>query len=85
MGRRSNPTLRVINLSGDTDKNGCIAGGLLGAKFGYSKMMKENKTSKNIKIVLTCDPNKGDIKKEKKYIPNNILELSEKYYNLFIQ
>lgn len=50
----------IIRLGGDTDTNAAIAGGLLGAKFGLSKMKEEDRTIKNIEVLLTTDTTKGE-------------------------
>ena len=45
----------IIKMGGDTDTNGCIAGAVLGARFGKKNMMKEKPTKTNIKIIMECD------------------------------
>ena len=48
--------VRIIQLGGDTDTNAAIGGALLGARFGEERLRAEELTSKNISIVLGCDP-----------------------------
>ena len=62
--RLNNPKLNyqdligmVISLGGDTDTNGCIAGGLIGALDGYELLESNKITSDNIKIMLSADLN----------------------------
>jgi len=44
----------IIELRGDTDTNAAIAGALLGAKFGYQKLLKEQK--KNLMVLSKANP-----------------------------
>lgn len=53
---------------GDTDTNAAIAGALLGSFYGLKKIKENEITKQNLKILLHCDPNKGDIKRPEKYI-----------------
>ena len=46
---------------GDTDTNAAIAGALLGAYYGYDKIIENNITRKNMDILLNCDTTCGDI------------------------
>ena len=46
----------VIRLGGDTDTMGCIAGGLLGALWGKSKMLEDPTTATNVEVVKKCVP-----------------------------
>lgn len=57
----------VIKLGGDTDTNASIAGDLLGAFYGYSKMVKDPTTAYNIDVLRECDTSKGDLKRSKEY------------------
>lgn len=50
----------VIKMGGDTDTNAAITGSLLGAKYGLGKLQNEERTSKNIDIVLSIDSTQGD-------------------------
>jgi ADP-ribosylglycohydrolase len=45
----------IIQQKGDTDTNACIAGYLLGAFYGYDKMVSHKRTKKNIHIMMKCD------------------------------
>lgn len=69
---------------GDTDTNGIIAGALMGVKYGFDDMKKDVTTKNNIKILLDCDPNKKDIKKELKYTTRDLLNLCSEFYNVII-
>lgn len=51
---------KVILCGGDTDTNGAICGAILGARYGLVKMLKEETTSENIKLVLESDCTQGD-------------------------
>nr|QBK93179.1 MAG: ADP-ribosylglycohydrolase [Pithovirus LCPAC403] len=42
----------VVRLQGDSDSNAAIAGALLGARYGFNRMNKEDITPENIKRVL---------------------------------
>ena len=46
---------------GDTDTNAAIAGALLGAYYGYDKIVENNITRENMDILLNCDSALGDI------------------------
>lgn len=50
----------IIRLGGDTDTNGAIAGGLLGAYYGMS-MLGEEITKRNIDIILAADTTRGEV------------------------
>ena len=71
----------VIRLGGDTDTNSCIGGGLYGSLLGYKQLYKENKN--NIDILLSCDVNKGDIKKDKKYTLYDIFDICKQLDEIF--
>lgn len=66
------------HLDGDTDTNACIAGAVLGAKIGYEKMMQEEKTSKNIEILLNSSSKRPEQYKPSHMIPL-ILEAIQKH------
>lgn len=72
----------IIDQKGDTDTNAAISGAVMGMKLGLKEMQKDETTKENIKILLSCNPNKGGIPKDKKYIPNNLLELSDEYHEI---
>lgn len=73
----------VISLGGDVDTNASIAGALLGAKFGYKKMIEDKITVENINILLSYDPNKGNIPKNKKLHPKKFLKYTKKIIKIF--
>ncbi len=52
----------------DTDTNGCICGSLLGAYYGFDYVMKDEITKENWRLVKNCDPSKGDVPREDKYL-----------------
>lgn len=52
---------------GDTDTNAAIAGALMGAYYGISKLNEDEITKNNIEILLSCDTSKGDIVRPKEY------------------
>ena len=64
-------------ICGDTDTNAAIAGALLGAYYGFSKMREDETTNTNIDVLLTCDPNTGDIPRPARYLLNedNLIEM----------
>jgi ADP-ribosylglycohydrolase len=79
--------VRIVQFGGDTDTNAAIGGALLGARFGGARMRRaEELTSKNISIVLGCDPKTttgkvGNMKttpRPPEYHPQTLLE------NLFL-
>lgn len=51
----------------DTDTNACISGALLGAFYGYNKLMEDPIIKKNWEIVRDADPSKGDVPRPIKY------------------
>jgi ADP-ribosyl-[dinitrogen reductase] hydrolase len=44
----------IILKGGDTDTNACIAGALLGALYGYERLMEDERTAYNFRAVLSC-------------------------------
>jgi ADP-ribosyl-[dinitrogen reductase] hydrolase len=69
----------IIQRGGDTDTNAAIAGALLGARFGYSEIVKDPVTRKNIDILLSADTTKGDIPRPFHDIKKMSVELSRKF------
>lgn len=63
------------NLSGDTDTNACIAGAMLGMRFGFNQLMLNPVTKFNWEIVLAADTNKGDYPRPDKYHPKHLDKL----------
>ena len=57
----------IIRLSGDTDTNAAIAGAMLGASMGYIEMMKEEKTPRNLHILMNADTSEGDNPRDERY------------------
>ncbi len=68
----------VIRQGGDTDTNGAIAGVLLGAKFGYEAMKREEKTRKNLHIVEEVDMSTSQIPRPREYSAQQGREWLEK-------
>lgn len=52
---------------GDTDTNAAIAGALLGAFYGYDKMVENETTKTNIQIMLNADTSKSDFVRPPQY------------------
>ena len=44
----------IVALGGDTDTNGCILGGLLGARFGEQRLLEEDANRHNMDMILRC-------------------------------
>nr|QBK93460.1 MAG: ADP-ribosylglycohydrolase [Pithovirus LCPAC404] len=51
----------VINKGGDTDTNAAIAGAMLGARYGFEKLISNGVTEENIRMILKCDTNDGNL------------------------
>lgn len=75
----------IIRLGGDTDTNGAIAGGLLGAYIGFNQMIDEKVTHDNVAILLTHDPSLGDFPRDNKYHPKTMYEVSRHLHELFFK
>ena len=69
----------VISLSGDTDTNAAIAGGLLGARLGISQMRKETQTSENLDVLLSADFSEGENPRPEKCLLSDIDALTAQY------
>lgn len=54
----------------DTDTTGAIAGGLIGAYFGYKNLQKDKIIKKNLNIINNVDTEGGGIPRPKKYLFN---------------
>lgn len=52
---------------GDTDTNAAIAGALLGAFYGYNKIVENETTKTNMQIMLEADTTKGDFVRAPQY------------------
>lgn len=74
----------IISMGGDTDTNACIAGALLGAYFGISKMNECNEFKDNLTIMLNCDSKKGDFPRPTEYAPVVILSLIDELKKIFV-
>jgi ADP-ribosyl-[dinitrogen reductase] hydrolase len=61
------------HLDSDTDTNAAIAGAILGLKYGYDNLIKDEITLKNINILRKCSSNRPEI-----YHPKRIDEIIEK-------
>ena len=72
----------IIRLEGDTDTNGAIAGGLLGARLGYTKMIEDKKTSANIEVIRNADYSKGNLNRPSYYHPNQLDKMATSLYRL---
>ena len=66
----------------DTDTNGAIAGALLGALIGYTNLTREERTGKNITILLNADTTKGDMPRQDVYTLKDIDYLVDGLYNI---
>ena len=73
----------VIRLGGDTDTNGAIAGGLLGAYIGFNQMIEDKVTHDNIFILLNHDPSQGDFPRADKYHPKTMYEVSRQLAEIY--
>lgn len=73
----------IIKLGGDTDTNGAISGGLIGAILGFNKMLDEKITYNNISIMISTDTTKGDLPIPDEYTPKNLYEVSKQLYDIF--
>lgn len=64
----------IILMKGDTDTNSCIAGGLLGAFYGFDELYKQE--TYNIDVLLESRVLKGDgdVLRPKKYTLSGIKE-----------
>ena len=67
---------QIIRLGGDTDTNGAIAGGLLGALAGYQEIKHEE--GDNLTILINADPSQGDFPRPEIYLPRTIDDLARK-------
>ena len=67
----------VIRLYGDCDSNGIIAGAILGAKYGYQEMCKDDVTKYNIDVLMNYDPNKSDIPKSELLHPKLFIDYTK--------
>lgn len=59
----------VIRLGGDTDTNGAVAGAIIGAQVGFEKMMEEERTGSNLRLLFQVKGNDGNIPRPPKYCP----------------
>lgn len=75
---------KVIHMGGDTDTNAAIAGGLLGSYYGYSEMIKDPTTNKNIQILLNVDTSQGDVQRPEEYLINDIDQIIMQIQNTFL-
>ncbi len=60
----------IMSKKGDTDTNGAIAGGLLGAYYGYDELYKEQED--NIDIMINCTTLEGNKPRPNKYKPKKL-------------
>lgn len=68
----------VIMLGGDTDTNGSIAGAMIGAYYGYNKMICDLEVKNNLDIILNHDSSTGSYSIAPKYRPNVLINLINK-------
>jgi ADP-ribosylglycohydrolase len=68
----------VIRLGGDTDTNASISGDMLGAFYGYSKIVEHPVTAYNISVLCTSDSSKGNLMRSKEYEISCLEQLLEK-------
>lgn len=61
----------IIKQGGDTDTNACIGGYLLGAFYGYEKMVQDVRVKENVDIILECNTKKATNRRPKKYLVKN--------------
>ena len=67
---------KVMHQGGDTDSNGCIVGGLIGATIGFTNLRENNQ--KRIDTLLKCDVTKGNQKRPERYNPIEVIKMAEK-------
>ena len=72
----------VITQGGDTDTNGAITAGLLGALLGYDKILTEPKTGHNINLIRNIKPGPGDEVRPKEYTLEDFDTLTQELYQL---
>jgi ADP-ribosylglycohydrolase len=75
----------VINLGGDTDTNACIAGSLVGAILGYSKLVEEEITLNNIGTMIRSTVVGTPYHRPEEFQLVDSLKLSESLYYLGTQ
>jgi ADP-ribosylglycohydrolase len=63
----------IISKGGDTDTNACIGGYLLGAFYGYEKMVQNSGVKENVDILFSCNTKKATNPRPKKYLVKNTL------------
>jgi ADP-ribosyl-[dinitrogen reductase] hydrolase len=66
----------IIRLGGDTDTNAAIAGGLLGALYGAPAMMAEDRTGSNLRIVLECQTENGELVRPPEYSAGRLPDIA---------
>ena len=74
---------QVIQLGGDTDTNAAITGAVIGARFGYNKLMENPITLENWKKVCSADTSLGDYNRPSNYHPKRLFELGKKLNKMF--
>ena len=72
---------QIIRLGGDTDTNGAIAGGLLGAMTGYREMEREE--GDNLDLLIKAKYNEGDFPRPEEYHPSGISHLAQELSHNF--
>lgn len=66
----------ITQKGSDTDTNAAIAGGLLGALFGYERISIEDNMESNIEILLSVDINNSHTPRPMEYMPFDFDELT---------
>lgn len=73
---------KIIKLGGDTDTNACIAGSLLGAIYGLSGILQDEKTKQNYETFINRQE-LGDYVRPKRYSKSRLLEIADDVVKLF--
>jgi len=61
----------VINMGGDTDTNAAVSGTLMAVKMGYNLLL-DPIFETQLEIVMNVDTKKGDLKRPKRYYPQEL-------------
>lgn len=76
------PIDAIIMAGGDTDTNAAIAGALIGVTLGYERLLKEERTNYNIKMVLTADYSKGENPRPPEFTLHDFPTMIQAFHNL---
>lgn len=69
----------------DTDTNAAIAGALIGAYYGISKMCNDEITNENMKVLSHADSALGNFPRPEKYTMKNIEQILKLSWNIYLQ